>query len=462
MLQKGLASSLTWSLKSFVQPAVGSRRLMATGTDRRRIAIMGGGPVGMATAVHLGRLGLGKDVIVIERDSTYSKSSAMLSAGGIRQQFSLKENIELSMYSHSFIKEMEAQALQDPEKYCGVQFKPNGYLFMASTASGQNVLRTNARTQNDCGATWIKLEEDMRRVQQLFPWLHTEDLLAITYSKSGGGEGYLDPWALVQGMKREALSLGVSVVNGLVVGSRVQSAGGKHAVDRLTVRAAGGAEEEYLTSAVFNTAGAYAGKLTDLIANSVADSSARIEILRIPVKPRKRCIFAVHCPGKGAYGLPAPTSSAPLAVDPAGVYFRGEGSGHGNFICGVSPAEGADPDHEDDRALDLVDHDLFNEVIWPTLAQRVPAFNELKVTASWAGFYDYNTLDQNAIIGTHPQISNMIHCNGFSGHGLQMSPAAGRAAAEVLVSGKSTSIDLFGFGLERLATKTPYYETGIV
>jgi len=272
----------------------------------------------MATAVHLGRMGLGKDVVVIERDSNYTKSSAMLSAGGIRQQFSLKENIELSMYSHAFIQDMEARAVEDPEKYCGVQFKPNGYLFMASSASGQAVLQANARMQNSCGADWIKLEEDMSRVQQLFPWLHTEDLLAVTHSH-GGGEGYLDPWALVQGMKRDALALGVTMVNGLVVGSRVQSAGGKHTVDRLTVRAAGGAETEYLTSAVCNTAGAYAGKLTDLIADSVIDSSARNGLLRIPVKPRKRCIFAIHCPGKGSYGLPAPTSAAPLAVDPTGV-----------------------------------------------------------------------------------------------------------------------------------------------
>ena len=419
----------------------------------------------MGAAVHLGRMGLGKDVVVIERDSNYTKSSAMLSAGGIRQQFSLKENIEMSMYSRAFMQAMDSAALEDPDRFCSVEFKPNGYLFMASTPTGRDTLQTNNRMQHACGATWVKLEEDMGRVQELFPWLNTEELLAVTHSR-GGGEGYFDPWALVQGMKREAISLGVTVMTGEVVGASVQSAGTgtgeSHVVDKLRVRMANGAEEVLETSTVFNTAGAYAGKLTDLIISSVADSSARSSLLRIPVKPKKRCIFAVHCPGKGNFGLPAPTSSAPLTVDPSGVYFRGEGAGYGNYICGVSPTADNDPDCEDDSALDIVDHDLFNEVVWPALAQRVPAFNELKVTASWAGFYDHNALDENAIIGAHPQITNMVYCTGFSGHGIQMGPAAGRACAEILQTGKSTSIDLSAFGLERLVTKTPIYETGIV
>ena len=54
---------------------------------------------------------------------------------------------------------------------------------------------------------------------------------------------------------------------------------------------------------------------------------------------------------------------------------------------------------------------------------------------SWCGYYDFNTLDQNAIIGFHPELRNMVLVNGFSGHGLMQSPAAGRAAAELIASG---------------------------
>ena len=417
--------------------------------------------MGLASAVHLARMGHGKEVVVVERDSSYRKSSAMLSAGGIRQQFSLKENVELSMYSQNFLRNMETQAKEDPEKHSSVQYKPNGYLFMASTASGSNVLKTNVRTQHACGANWIHLEENMDNIRKIYPWLHTDDLLTVTYSKDGG-EGYFDPWGLVQGMRREASSHGVRIINGLVVGSSVNSFGGKHVVDKLRIHTAEGYDQEIRVHSVVNAAGAYAGQLTNSIIESIKDGRSRKAALRIPVRPRKRCIFAVHCPGTGKFDLPPPTSSAPLAVDPSGVYFRGEGSGKGNFICGVSPAEDADPDFDDDQALEVVDHHLFTDIVWPALAARVPAFNELKVTASWAGFYDYNTLDQNAIIGYHPQVVNMLHCNGFSGHGLQMSPGAGRAVAEILTQGRSTSIDLSRFGLERIAQKKPYLETGIV
>ncbi len=134
---------------------------------------------------------------------------------------------------------------------------------------------------------------------------------------------------------------------------------------------------------------------------------------------------------------------------------------------GVSPDEAADPDcdPEDASVLQTIDHHLFDEVIWPALYERVPAFEELKVVGSWAGFYDYNVLDQNAIIGYHSELRNLVLCNGFSGHGLMQSPAAGRAASELIASGSRASfdtIDLSRFSFERVLQSKPIFETGIV
>ena len=120
-----------------------------------------------------------------------------------------------------------------------------------------------------------------------------------------------------------------------------------------------------------------------------AGDVAALAGIALPVEPRKRCVFVVACR--------APLPGMPLIVDPTGVYIRPEGE---VYICGVSPPEDDDP-----RATDFeVDYSLFEEVVWPMLAHRVPAMEELKLQRAWAGHYDYNTLDQNAIIGPHPEI----------------------------------------------------------
>jgi glycine/D-amino acid oxidase-like deaminating enzyme len=145
----------------------------------------------------------------------------------------------------------------------------------------------------------------------------------------------------------------------------------------------------------------------------------------------------------------------PLMVDPTGVWVRPESE---VYICGVSP-----PDDADARATDFeVDYSLFEEVVWPMLAHRVPAMEELKLQRAWAGHYDYNTLDQNAVIGAHPEISNFMFANGFSGHGLQQSPAAGRAVAELIVHGKFVSLDLTLFGYQRVADRRAVKELNII
>ena len=148
-------------------------------------------------------------------------------------------------------------------------------------------------------------------------------------------------------------------------------------------------------------------------------------------------------------------SSMPLTIDPTGVGTRPEGQQHMGL---VSP-----PEAEDGPGTDFeLEYDLFENVIWPTLANRIPAFEAIKLSRAWAGMYDYNTFDQNAILGPHPEIDRILFCNGFSGHGIQQSPAAGRAVAEWLIHGTSRSLDLSAFGYERIAENRPIYEAAVV
>jgi FAD-dependent oxidoreductase domain-containing protein 1 len=170
--------------------------------------------------------------------------------------------------------------------------------------------------------------------------------------------------------------------------------------------------------------------------------------LELPVRPRKRYVYHFDCR--------TAVHDAPLLVDPGGVYFRPEGP---SYIGGFSPHAG-DPDPD---ALDLeVDRAAFERVMWPALAHRVPAFEELRLLDAWAGHYEVNTLDHNAIIGPHPEVTNFLFANGFSGHGLQQAPATGRGLAEWIAYGEYRSLDLSPLGYERIARGEPLRELNVV
>ena len=152
----------------------------------------------------------------------------------------------------------------------------------------------------------------------------------------------------------------------------------------------------------------------------------------------------------------APIEGSGLVIDPEGIFFRPEGAG---FICGRSPGEG-EPD-PDEPPLE-VEEAMFLERVWPVLARRVPAFAEIRRSGEWAGYYEYNTFDQNGVVGAHPACTNLIHAAGFSGHGIQHSPATGRGVAELIAHGGFVSLDLSALGFERIIANRPLVEKNIV
>jgi len=162
------------------------------------------------------------------------------------------------------------------------------------------------------------------------------------------------------------------------------------------------------------------------------------------VRPEKRSVFVVDCK--------AAPIDCPLVIDPAGIYFRPEGR---YFIVGA-PSQGLG-----DTGLE-VDHHLFDDMVWPALATRVPAFETLKLISAWAGHYETNAFDHNALIGTDPRCANLYFINGFSGHGMQHAPAAGRGLAELILHGAYRSLDLSPLGLDRIGRNRPIVERQII
>jgi glycine/D-amino acid oxidase-like deaminating enzyme len=386
------------------------------------VLIVGGAAVGSAAAYFLAAQPAFKGrVRVLEQDFSYEKCATALSAASIRHQFSTPENIRLSQFGSHFLKNIADYLTVDGE-VPEVGFHERGYLFLA-TAAGQGILQSNHLIQRRENVDVDLLTPG--QLQQRYDWMHVDDLAAG--SLGNAGEGWLDAYALMRGLRRKAIALGVQYQQARVISLNREG--------RKIVSATLSDGSTVACGTVINTAGTGA--------TALAQSAG----IRLPVEARKRSIFY--------FTSSARVPGCPLVICPSGAYFRPEGEG---FICGVAPAPEDDPECFDFE----VQHHLFDDVLWPTLAARVPGFEALRVQRSWAGHYDMNVLDHNLILGAHPEVENLLFANGFSGHGMQQSPAVGRALSELVTYGGFRTLDLKAFGWERVLSNQPLFEINIV
>ena len=388
-----------------------------TGYD---IVIIGGAIVGSSVAYSLRRERFAGSIALIERDAGFAQAATTLSCASIRQQFSIPENIRLSQFTLGLFRRLTEEFGADAD----IGFREKGYLILASE-EGMPVLAANHAAQAAEGADILL--EDSGALEKRFAWLSTEGLAGGAWGRSG--EGWFDAHALLALFRKALRTMNVDMIAGEVAG--IARAG-----DRVTgVTLASG--ETLTAGTVVNAAGPNAGKV------------AAMAGLALPVEPRKRSVFVFEARDR--------FDDMPLLVDPSGIYVRPEGS---VYITG-----GAEPE-ESDGPADPADFDpdwpLFEEVIWPVLATRIPAFEAIKPTRAWAGHYDYNTLDQNAVIGPHAEVRNFLFANGFSGHGLQQAPAVGKALAELIMHGAYRTIDCTAFGYERIAAGRAFRELNVI
>jgi len=382
---------------------------------RQHTLIVGGGAIGSASAYFLsGLAGEHERITVIERDPSYQYASSSLSAASIRQQFSTPLSVQLSSVGHAFMRD----CVDEHGKPGGaVGLHESGYLFLGR-ADQAAALRARTRLARGYGAVIDELSPEQLAAR--YPWLVCDD---IDYACIGvAGEGWFDGYMLQQWYRRHARSQGVQYVQGEVTGfvlngSRIVAAqladGTQIACDR-----------------VVNAAGAWSARL----AASVG--------LDIPVRARRRTVFMVSCPPAAQRTL----TGFPVLVDCSGVYVRPEQQ---HFLCVLSPPPEAD---FDDLPLDP-DFSLFENHIWPTLAERIPAFEALRVERAWAGYYEFNTADHNGLVGVAADgPANFILATGFSGHGLMQSAGVGRGVAELLTYGAYRTLDLSPLSPQRLQT----------
>jgi sarcosine oxidase subunit beta len=387
------------------------------------VVIVGGGCMGASVAYHLARRDV-TDVILIEREPQLGTQSTGRNAGGFRHQFSDPANIELSKESIALFARFEAEVGYP------IDFWPDGYLFLLSSETSVETFRRNVSLQREHGVNvdWLSAQD----AAELCPGLAVDGVLGATYC---GDDGIADPNSVTQGFAKAAQAHGVEIRRGEeVTGIRVSNG-------RVTdVETSAGVISAYN---VINAAGPW------------AQSIGRMVDVDVPVAPERRHIFIAQPPGGGnwddrAYTGKVPASRLMMIDFDTTFYFHREGGG---LLFGMG-----DPDEQ--PGFDTtVKWDFLPKVI-EVAVKRLPALADAAVSHAWAGLYEM-TPDHNPIIGPAREVAGFYTVAGFSGHGFQHSPAAGRILAD-LITGRDPGLDITSFAHDRFGVPRALGELNVV
>ncbi|MGR3508804.1 MAG: NAD(P)/FAD-dependent oxidoreductase [Sulfitobacter sp.] len=390
------------------------------------VVIVGGAIFGSSVAWWLTQMpGFNGTVLVVERDPTYQFASTSHTNSCIRQQFTAAINIKVSQFGVEFIKNFRRFMGDDPE-VPHLALHSFGYMYLADTPEFAQTLKQNQQVQVALGAHTRHLGRE--EIAAAYPFYQLDDILAANHNTHD--EGYFDGGTMFDWFKRMARRNGVEYIHDEVV-AMTKSADGT-AITSVSLKSG----STVGCGTVVNASGPR------------ALATAQMAGLSLPVEPRKRYTFIFDAAKPLDRDLP-------LTIDPSGVHFRTDGK---YYMAGCPP--------EDDPAVAYddfgFDHGLWENKVWPAVATRVPQLDQVKVINEWVGHYAYNVLDQNAILGRHSVVSNFVFLNGFSGHGLQQSPALGRGIAELITYGEYRSLDLSPFEYRRIETNQAMIEKAVI
>ena len=395
--------------------------------DNYDVIIIGGAIMGSSTAWFLSQNpDFNGTILVVEKDQKYEFCSTAHTTSCIRQQFSTKLNVEISQFAANFINNFH-EYMENDVRVPKLAIKSFGYMYLAASEDFAKNLRSNQKVQAAAGAATELLTPD--EIKSRYPFYNVEDIKLGSINLVN--EGYWDSITVFEWMKKKAHEKGVEYVE-----NEVTEIIKNKSEDRIiSIKLASG---ETINGEKFVNATGPRAALTSKMAG-----------IEIPIEPRKRYswIFKAERPLD---------RDLPLTIDPSGFHVRENGGG--TYQAGGHGAYDPPVDFDDF----IMDDNLWETTVWPTLFHRIPQFDSLKLISQWAGHYAMNTVDQNAIIGPHNIIQNFFFLNGFSGHGTQQAPAMGRATAELLTYGAFKTIDMSAFKYERLLSGNKVIEDAII
>ena len=390
------------------------------------VVIVGGAIYGSSIAWFLsGHADFQGRILVVERDPTYEFASTSHTNSCMRQQFTAAINVQISQFAADFVKNMQGYYGGD-DRVPNLPMQSYGYMYLAEDDAFAANLAEAQGIQASLGAGTQHMTA--AQIKDAYPFYNMDDIVAGNHNLID--EGYFDGGTMFDWWKKSARERGVEYLSGEVASMKLNAAGSS--VD--SVMLANG--DVISCGTVVNASGPRA-KLTAAMAG-----------IDLPVEPRKRYTFIFDAAEPLDRDLP-------LTIDPSGVHMRSDGH---YYLAGCPPDDDGPVGYDDFAA----DHAIWEQKVWPVLAHRVPAFETIKLTNMWVGHYAYNAFDQNAIVGAHSKVANFVFANGFSGHGLQQSPAIGRGVAELIATGAYQTLDLSPFGYDRIERGEKFVEKAVI
>ena len=390
------------------------------------VIIVGGAKIGSSVAWFLtSNPDFDGSILVVERDMSYEFSSTSHTNSCMRQQFSSEINVRVSQFAAEFVTNFQSYFDNDP-RVPEIHFQSFGYMYLADNEAFAKNLRESQKIQAACGAgTKIMSADEIKRD---YPFSHLDDIIAGSHNLIN--EGYYDGNTVFDWWKRSASEKGAEYLCNEVIAMTKNVQGTQ--IESITLKTG----EVVTCGKVVNASGPR------------AVLTSRMAGIELPVEPRKRYtyIFAAQNPLD---------QDLPLTIDPSGVHMRSEGS---YYMAGCPPDIDLPVDYDDF----VQDHSLWEQKVWPAIAHRIPQFEAIRLVNSWVGHYAFNTLDQNAILGPHPEVENFLFVNGFSGDGFQQAPAMGRATSELIIYGEYRSLDLTPFEYARIRNNAPFLEKAVI
>lgn len=390
------------------------------------VVIVGGAMYGSSVAWFLSdNPDFDGSILVVERDPTYSACSTAHTNSCMRQQFSREINVCISQFAADYVKNFR-EYLGNDTRVPELVLQSYGYMYLADNEEFAQSLRESQVVQVGCGAgTKIMTAEE---IKSTYPFYNVDDILVGSHNLIN--EGYFDGGTLFDWWKRSAKEKGAEYINNEIVSMGLNAS--ETCVESVALKSG----EKISCGTVVNASGPR------------AVLTSRMAGIELPVEPRKRYTFIFDAEQPLDRDLP-------LTIDPSGVHMRTDGV----YYLGGCPPDVDLPVAYDDFEQD---YSIWEEKAWPAIANRIPQFEAIKLINTWVGHYAYNTLDQNAILGRHTKVENFIFVNGFSGHGLQQSPAMGRGTAELITYGEYRALDLTPFSFQRIERNQPFSEKAII